>query len=63
MREAELWRRLASQLGDNYYRVWAEQEVISALDGRTVVEALTAGVECKTIWRAVWKHLELPDIY
>ncbi|NLA28953.1 MAG: DUF3046 domain-containing protein [Propionibacterium sp.] len=60
MREAELWQRLIAQLGSGYARVWAEQVVLSDLDGRTVAEALAAGVPCKTIWRAAWNHLELP---
>jgi hypothetical protein len=34
--------------------------VISELGGRTVTEALAAGENAKNVWRAVWKHLELP---
>lgn len=60
MREAELWMRLDEHLGSGYAAVWAEQVVLSELGGRTVVEALGAGVPCKRIWRAVWAHLELP---
>jgi len=60
MREAELWQRLVAQLGSGYARVWAEQVVLADLGGRTVSEALAAGVPCKTIWRAAWAHLELP---
>jgi hypothetical protein len=25
-----------------------------------VEEAMAAGIDCKTIWRAVWEALELP---
>ncbi|WP_341728409.1 DUF3046 domain-containing protein [Brooklawnia sp.] len=60
MREAELWQRLVAHLGSGYARVWAEQVVLSDLAGRTVAEALSAGVPCKTIWRAAWTQLELP---
>ncbi|EPH02923.1 hypothetical protein HMPREF1531_02239 [Propionibacterium sp. oral taxon 192 str. F0372] len=60
MREAELWSRLESHLGSGYALVWAEQVVLADLQGRTVCEALHDGVGCKTIWRAVWAHLELP---
>lgn len=59
MREAELWQRLTAQMGDGYVRVWAEQVVLAELGGRTVVDALAAGIPCKTILRAVWAHLEL----
>jgi hypothetical protein len=34
--------------------------VLSDIGGRTVVEALAAGVDRKEIWRAVWGKLELP---
>ncbi|WIY84177.1 DUF3046 domain-containing protein [Propionimicrobium sp. PCR01-08-3] len=60
MREAELWQRLTAQLGSGYAHVWAEQVVLADLGGRTVTEALAAGVPCKTIWRAIWSQLELP---
>ena len=61
MREAELWSRLAKVLPEGYSRVWADQVVLADLSGRTVSEALTAGVPCKVIWRAAWAHLELPQ--
>jgi len=31
------------------------------LGGRTVTEALDDGLEIKSIWRACWAFLELPD--
>ncbi|WP_203566629.1 DUF3046 domain-containing protein [Aestuariimicrobium ganziense] len=61
MRETELWARLKQHLGSGYAGVWAEQVGLAGLQGRTVVEALADGVDCKTIWRAVWVSLELPD--
>jgi hypothetical protein len=47
-------------LGPAYARTWAEQQVIAALDHRTVDEALAAGETPKRVWRAVWERLELP---
>ena len=47
-------------MGDGYAGVWAEQMVLDELGGRTVVEAVAAGLDCKVIWRAVWARLELP---
>jgi len=47
-------------LGESYAPTWADQMVISALDGRTVREALDAGVPPKQVWRAVWEVLQLP---
>lgn len=60
MRETELWRRLESHLGPGYAQVWAQQQVMAELDGRTVVEAIAAGLKPKAIWRACWTALELP---
>lgn len=61
MTESEFWQRMRRQLGDTYARVWADQVVVAGLDGRTVSEALAAGVPCRSIWRAVWAMLGLPD--
>lgn len=61
MREVELWQRMHRHLGADYAPMWAELQVIASLGGRTVREALRAGVPCKQIWRAVWAELELPD--
>ncbi|HNV10962.1 MAG TPA: DUF3046 domain-containing protein [Propionibacteriaceae bacterium] len=61
MTESEFWQRMTQHLGDTYARVWAVQVVVPGLDGATASEALAAGVPCRTIWRAVWTMLELPD--
>ncbi len=47
-------------LGPGYARFWAGQHVIAELDGRTVDEALEAGVPAKQVWLAVWRTLGLP---
>ena len=61
MRHTEFWERMDEALGSgSYARHWSEQHVIAALDGRTVVEALAAGVPPKSVWRAVWETLGLP---
>ncbi len=60
MRHTELWARLEHALGPAYARTWAEQQVLSGLEHRTVVEALEAGESPKQVWRAVWDRLELP---
>ena len=43
-----------------YSRHWAEHQVIGALGGRTVQEALARGESPKDVWRAVRETLELP---
>ena len=57
MKETELWARLQHHLGAGYYRVWASEQSLSDLGGRTVAEALAAGVPSKDIWRAAWSAL------
>ena len=47
-------------LGPAYSRSWASMFVLADLDGRTVDEALAAGVSPKEVWRAVWAVLGLP---
>ncbi|MCL1922491.1 MAG: DUF3046 domain-containing protein [Propionibacteriaceae bacterium] len=61
MREAELWKRMNEVLGDDYAPAWADLVVLEDLGGRVVNEAIEAGLDFKTIWRAVWTQLELPD--
>lgn len=60
MRETEFWKRMETHLGAAYARTWAQSVVLADLDGRTASEALTAGVPCKDVWRAVWRMLGLP---
>ena len=60
MRHTEFWERMEQALGPAYARTWARQHVLSALEERTVVEALDAGEPPKRVWRAVWAELDLP---
>lgn len=61
MRHTEFWTRMDAALGETYARTWAELTVIGELGSRTVRDALDAGVSPKEVWRAVHRHLELPD--
>lgn len=61
MRHTEFWDRMQLALGPAYARVWAQQQVLTALDGRTVEEALAAGEPPKQVWRVVADSLSLPD--
>jgi len=63
MREAELWARMEEVLGANYARAWGDLVVMSDLGGRCVSEAIIAGIDFKTIWRAVWAQLELSETF
>jgi hypothetical protein len=46
--------------GRAYGRVWADSHVMSILGGRTASEALDAGEDPKTVWRAVHETRGLP---
>ena len=43
MRHTEFWARMEHVLGPAYARVWARQQVLAALGGRTVDQALDGG--------------------
>jgi Protein of unknown function (DUF3046) len=60
MRHTEFWERMERHLGPAYAHTWSREQVLAELDGRTVDEALAAGESAKTVWRAVWRALELP---
>ena len=60
MRHTEFWARMEQALGPTYARSWASMFVLGDLGGRTVDEALAAGVPPKEVWRAVWAALGLP---
>ena len=61
MRHSEFWFRMDKHLGPGYARVWADSHVMSALGGRTASEALDAGEDPKTVWRAVHGERGLPS--
>jgi hypothetical protein len=60
MKHTEFWSRMEHALGPAYARSWASMYVLADLGGRTVDEALAAGVPPKEVWRAVWAVLGLP---
>ena len=61
MRHTEFWERLEHALGPARARSWSQMVVLRELDGRTVQEALAAGLAPKRVWAAVWRELELPE--
>ncbi len=61
MRHTEFWERMQVALGPAYAPVWARQQVLTSLDGRTVEQALDAGVPPKQVWRAVADVLAVPE--
>ncbi len=60
MRLTEFRRRLVVVFGEQYAESWAADVTLAELDGRTVNEALAAGVPAKNVWRAVCHSVEVP---
>ena len=61
MRHTEFWARMNAALGEAYAPVWARQQVMASLGGRTVEQALEAGLSPKVVWRSVVERLDLPE--
>ena len=53
VRLSDFWVRMERRLGAGYARSWASDQVLTQLEGRTVVQALEQGEDAKTVWRAV----------
>jgi hypothetical protein len=53
VRLTDFWDRLEQVFGAGYARSVAEDQVLAALGGRTISQALAAGVETADVWRAV----------
>jgi hypothetical protein len=62
VRLTDFWQRMDEVFGAGYARSWAHDHVIAELDGRTVDQALAAGEETVTVWRAVCRHAEVPSV-
>ena len=53
MRLTDFWARMDRVFGAGYATSVASDQVLPQLGGRTVQEALAAGEETVTVWRAV----------
>ncbi|HEX3823328.1 MAG TPA: DUF3046 domain-containing protein [Mycobacteriales bacterium] len=60
MRLTEFWWRMEAQFGHAYAASVANDQVIGRLGGRSIVAALDAGEDPKTVWQAVCEHFEIP---
>lgn len=60
MRLADFWDRMEITLGRTYARSWAEDQSLPELEGRSVIEALAAGVPTRLIWQAVCMNAPVP---
>jgi hypothetical protein len=51
---------MGDQFGGAYARSVARDHVLQGLGGRTVDQALEAGIPAKQVWRAVCDEFEVP---
>lgn len=60
MRLTDFWDRMAQAFGPAYADSLARDQALSALQGKTVLEALESGETTKDVWRVVHDQFELP---
>ena len=60
VRLTEFWARMNRRFGPAYAQSFARDQVLAGLGGRTVTDALAAGVEAKAVWRAVCEAVDVP---
>nr|WP_239512745.1 DUF3046 domain-containing protein [Bifidobacterium avesanii] len=59
--EREFWALLEEVFGRSYGRSLAHDQQLTALGSRTVVEALAAGEEPRTVWNVLCDQMDVPD--
>jgi len=57
----EFWDRMREQFGEVYAESVAKDQVLGALGGRTVNQALADGEDAKIVWRAVVETFDVPE--
>ena len=62
MRLTDFWERMDALFGPDYARSWARDYSLSALDGRSVEQAIAAGVNTREIWDAVCGVVDVPSL-
>jgi hypothetical protein len=60
VRLTDFWGRMERRFGPAYAASYASDQVLQALGGRTVREALAAGEDPKLVWRAVCDAVGAP---
>lgn len=60
VRMSHFWTLMNDEFGESYAGSLARDHVLGALDNRTVLEALEAGVPPREVWEAVCVDLDVP---
>lgn len=61
MQLGEFWERMTAHFGRPYVDSVAQDHVMSQLGGRTIAEAIEAGMDPKAVWRVVCEYFDVPD--
>ncbi len=61
MRHSKFWELVGEEFGEAYAGSLTRSHVMSALGGRTAVEALDAGVPPRTVWLALCDAMDVPE--
>ncbi len=60
VRVSEFWERMLALHGAAHAESYARFQVLTGLEGRTVEQALAAGVAAKEVWRVVCEATGAP---
>ena len=60
MRLTDFWERMEAVFGTSYAHSWARDQVLVALGGKTVEQALREGEAAKRVWAAVVAETDVP---
>ena len=60
VRISHFWDLMSDEFGSGYARSVGRDVHLSAVGGRTAVEALDAGVPARDVWRAVCDAMDVP---
>ncbi len=61
VREREFWELLEEIFGRSYGRSLARDQQLTVLENMSVVQALEAGVEPRTVWNVLCDQMDVPD--
>lgn len=61
MRSSSFWRLMDDEFGAAYSRVLARDLVLTRLGGRSVTDALDAGIDPREVWLAVCDAQDVPE--
>jgi hypothetical protein len=60
---SHFWTLMNDEFGQAYAGSLARDHVLGALDNRTILEALEAGVPPREVWEAVCEDMDVPPAH